>query len=92
MLERGTALLLIAGRFDGDAFVDWICHRAGVLDLSGWVRMSAPGRIEVMASGAPVLVEALEIACSLGPSGAIVDRIDVTAANDPVAGRGFTRL
>ncbi len=54
--------------------VCWIIRRASLLDLSGWVKY-VDRRIEIEASGERVLVEALEVACSLGPIEAQIDTI-----------------
>lgn len=72
-----TKSLIIHGRFDKDTFIEWIEHRALKLSLSGWVKQLPSNSIEVVASGDPILLDAMEVACSLGPSNAMVERIDV---------------
>ena len=68
--------LLIHGFFPGDAFADWISNRAHRLSLGGWVKTYEGRLIEVCIVGDRVLVEAMEVACSLGPADARVDLID----------------
>ncbi len=67
--------LVIHGKFPEKTMIDWILHRAGLLDLSGWVRFHNETCIEMVAIGDRILVEALEVACSLGPASAQVDSI-----------------
>jgi len=66
----------IRGYFAADDFADWIIHRATRLSLGGWVRVHDDTLIEVYVSGDRVLVEAMEVACSLGPVEARVDSIE----------------
>ncbi len=70
-----TLKLGIYGSFPDNTMVDWVVHRARLLDLSGWIEFQNTTRIELLASGDRVLVEALEVACSLGPVDAHVHSI-----------------
>jgi acylphosphatase len=67
-------------RLEGDlgaaSFADWICHRARLLDLSGWVASEADGAVSIVVAGPDALVDAMEMACSLGPREVLVDRIE----------------
>lgn len=92
MQRNLTLYLTIEGQFSSGSFPDWICHRARVLDLSGWVRSQGDGLIDILVSGDQVLVEALEVACSLGPGDVLVDRIEVTTGNQTDVATGFARL
>lgn len=67
--------LRILGDLDTQGFADWICHRAGVLDLNGYVKIVNKTEIRVGVSGNPNLIDAMEAACSLGPANVIVDEI-----------------
>lgn len=53
----------------------WILHRGRVLNLSGWVERISDTRIDMALKGPADLVDAMEVACSLGPADVIVDRI-----------------
>lgn len=66
--------LLLTLRVDDPekACPDWIVHRAHVLDLSGSLRQSADGHLSIVAYGERTLLEAFEVACSLGPASARV--------------------
>lgn len=77
-----TAIKLgIYGSFPNEGMVDWIVHRAQVLDLTGFVQPPQNDTIEVMVVGEPVLVDAFEVACSLGPINALV----LSISRQPVA-------
>ncbi|MGJ8583376.1 MAG: acylphosphatase [Marinosulfonomonas sp.] len=67
--------LRILGDLNLHGFADWICHRAAVLDLNGYVKVVDQSEIRVGVSGNPDLIDAMEAACSLGPANVIVDEI-----------------
>mgnify|MGYP001946815176 FL=1 len=67
--------LRILGDLDTQGFADWICHRARVLDLNGYVKVVNKTEIRVGVSGNPNLIDAMEAACSLGPVNVIVNEI-----------------
>ena len=71
----------IRGNFDEIALRDWIVHRSTVLGLDISVHSLARNAISFCATGHMVLLDAMEIACSLGPSDAIVDHIQSTELN-----------
>ncbi|MGB1694948.1 MAG: hypothetical protein ACPHFU_00640 [Paracoccaceae bacterium] len=71
----------IRGNFDEIALHDWIVHRSTVLGLDISVHSLARNAISFCATGHMVLLDAMEIACSLGPSDAIVDHIQSTDPN-----------
>jgi hypothetical protein len=48
-----------------------------VFDISG----SLPNRVDIIARGAPEMVEAFALACSLGPKSVSVDALHI--ADDP---------
>jgi len=68
--------LLIHGKFTGDTFSAWITNRAERLSLQGWVRVHGRELIEVCMFGDRILIDAMEVACSLGPIDAQIERID----------------
>ena len=71
----------IRGNFDEIALRDWIVHRSTVLGLDISVHSLARNAISFCATGHMVLLDAMEIACSLGPSDAIVDHIQSMELN-----------
>lgn len=63
--QHSAAGLVFRGSL-GKPFVDFVFARASRLNLSGWV--SGDGeRIAVWVKGPTALIDAFEIACSLGP-------------------------
>ncbi|MEX0344760.1 MAG: acylphosphatase [Rhizobiaceae bacterium] len=73
--------MLICGQLGGDAFPEWVSHRAAVLDLKGWMKMPSDNFAEISVTGDRILVEAFEIACSLGPGEAMIDSIETRPGN-----------
>jgi len=67
----------IAGRMDVASFLEFVAERARWLSISGWVARADDG-ITLVAAGPEALVGALEMACTLGPLDALIDRIDGT--------------
>ncbi len=67
---------LITGQLADDGFLDWIGHRARLLDLGAEILRLSPGAIRVTVSGPAALIDAMEAACSLGPASVLVDRIE----------------
>ncbi len=77
---------LVRGRVQGVGF-RWFVHReAGALGLHGWVRNTDDGHVEVVATGEPVLLRALEDALHRGSRGSRVDRVIVHDL-DPAEGK-----
>jgi hypothetical protein len=66
------AVILFTGDFEPDAFGAFVQHRAARLDLAAAVLDSAPHRFRVAVSGAPEMIDAFEMACSLGPLSCLV--------------------
>lgn len=66
----------LEGQLGSGDFLDWICHRARLLDLSGWVTRRDEGRVWIVVTGPLALIDAMEMACSLGPVDVLVDRIE----------------
>lgn len=67
--------LHIAGDLASAQAIPWICHRARLLDLKGWVERESERAIVVALLGPETLIDAMEIACSLGPADIDVDSI-----------------
>ena len=69
---RAAATIVFAGSFEPDHFLDFVDHRARRLDLDVRVEEAGPNRIRVAVAGEPDLIDAFEMACSLGPLDCIV--------------------
>lgn len=67
--------MTLTGDLACGTLVPWILHRGRVLNLSGWVERISDTRIDMALKGPADLVDAMEVACSLGPADVIVDRI-----------------
>ena len=73
-----TKQIRIIGSFDKIAFREWILHRSAVLGLDISDLTYGQRSITFSTSGHSVILDAMEIACSLGPSEAMVDQIHAT--------------
>jgi len=63
---------VFVGRFVPRSFAAFIHHRAARLALQHGLESAETDRIEVTVSGDPDLVDAFEMACSLGPIDCLV--------------------
>ena len=83
MSLSATDRIALLGRVDDPAFLPWIERHRARLGLSGGIATCQAGRIELVVSGAPDLIDALELACSLGPAEVLVERTEREPAVDP---------
>ncbi|MEO8668955.1 MAG: hypothetical protein ABI399_10585 [Bauldia sp.] len=79
-----TVTFVFAGRFEAGSFAEFARHRAARLALSAGAPELSPGEIRITVSGPGDLVDAFEMACSLGPRDCIV--ADVIRLAGPVDG------
>ena len=75
MSQTVNVKLTIYGVLPQISMTDWVIHRGCLLDLDGWVKHNDNSCIEIVASGDKILIDALEVACSLGPAKALVESI-----------------
>ncbi|MEM6372112.1 MAG: acylphosphatase [Pseudomonadota bacterium] len=73
-----AAEIRLMGAFNPSSFKSWICARARLLDLNGSVTSHGTQTISILVQGPQALIDAMEMACSLGPMDAMVDRVEVT--------------
>jgi acylphosphatase len=66
---------LIQGRVQGVGFRWFVQREASELELSGWVRNTEDGDVEVVAAGDAVDLDELRASLRRGPRGARVDRL-----------------
>jgi hypothetical protein len=66
------ARFVFTGRLRSDSFIEFARHRAARLGLSIDVTQMSEVAITVNVSGAAELVDAFEVACSLGPYDCLV--------------------
>jgi hypothetical protein len=76
---RDATTFVFGGRFDPASFVEFMHHRARRLALRAGVDGISYDRIEVSVSGEADLLDAFELACSLGPLDCLV--LDVLRAH-----------
>jgi acylphosphatase len=69
---QGATIIVFTGQFQVESFVEFVDHRARRLQLDAVVEAAAADRIEVAVSGQRDLVDAFEMACSLGPIDCLV--------------------
>jgi acylphosphatase len=81
--------VLVDGRVQGVGFRYFVLETALPLDLSGWVRNTMDGQVEVVAEGQRASLEQLLEKLRRGPRSAFV--IDVTHEWQPATGE-FTRF
>ena len=81
--ERLTAR--VTGRVQGVGFRWWVRRHAEALDLTGWVMNANDERsVELVAEGEQTALDELERHIRRGPSGAIVQEVEVR--RDPASG------
>lgn len=71
----------ISGRMHLATYLDFVVERATWLGLTGWVAANDDATVALVAAGPEALVGALEMACTLGPSDALID--EVRAVGEP---------
>ncbi len=72
MAVTSKARLSFSGRFNETSFAAFMDRRARRLDLGTSVRTSSPELIVVDVTGQRDLIDAFEMACSLGPLDCLV--------------------
>jgi hypothetical protein len=75
-LMSENASFVFRGRLRADIFVEFACHRAARLDLAIDIGAVSDEAIALTVHGPSELVDAFEMACSLGPYECLV--LDVT--------------
>ena len=68
--------MTIRGALDAGSFLPWIRRHAAKLGVSQTITHSSPDRIEIDLSGAPELIDMMEVGCLLGPINVWVETID----------------
>jgi acylphosphatase len=67
----------VRGRVQGVGFRYFVVLRARELGLAGWVANDADGSVRCLAEGPAPALDRLEAALRAGPTGAIVESVDV---------------
>jgi acylphosphatase len=87
-----TKSLLISGRVQGVGFRYTALHEAQRLGVTGWVRNELDGSVHMVAQGSEVVVVVLEEWCRTGPTGAIVQEVQVSTLDTREVFRDFRIL
>jgi acylphosphatase len=66
---------IFTGRFEPASFADFARHRAARLSLDADQLDLGSDRVQITVSGQPDLVDAFEMACSLGPIDCLVEDV-----------------
>jgi hypothetical protein len=69
---KDATTFVFVGRFEPGTFIEFVHHRAHRLALRAGIGGAARDRIEVSVSGEADLIDAFELACSLGPIDCLV--------------------
>jgi acylphosphatase len=86
------AILVFLGRFQPESFREFVRHRAERLSLRAGIQLASIARVEVSVAGAEELIDAFELACSLGPIDClVVDYHRIGAGATPQACEGYAR-
>jgi hypothetical protein len=81
---KDATTFVFVGRFEPGSFLEFVHHRARRLALRAGIGAIAPERIEVSVSGETELIDAFELACSLGPIDCLVFDTFRTQRSEPV--------
>lgn len=76
-VEIKRVRMRITGRVQGVGYRASTRERATALGLSGWVRNTPDGAVELEAQGSEARLEALRAWCRIGPPHARVDGVEV---------------
>ena len=87
-----AARFIVSGKVQGVFFRASARDRAQALDLRGFAKNLADGRVEVLASGDSAAIDELAAWLREGPPMARVDDLERLPALDDEAGEGFTAL
>lgn len=91
MTVMTTQRLIVSGRVQGVGYRDYAVRQAKALGVTGWVRNTRDGRVEMLASGEDEALGRFVEACRSGPALARVDAIDAHPDNEERSAKGFTK-
>ncbi len=81
--------LVIRGRVQGVWYRGWAVDTARALNLRGWVRNRADGRVEAVIAGPAETVDRMIAACRDGPPAAHISNIEITPTSTEGAPNPF---
>lgn len=77
-MDQVRAHVLIEGRVQGVSFRAYTRDKARAAGVEGWVRNLPDGRVEAVFEGTRPAVQRLVTWCYSGPTGASVERVEVS--------------
>lgn len=77
-----TIHLIIKGKVQGVFYRASAKEKAEDLGLTGWVKNTPEGAVEIMTTGEKEVLDIYISWCKTGPSRAIVTRVEVQTVND----------
>lgn len=86
-----TQRVFVSGRVQGVGYRDYTVRKAREFGVTGWVRNTRDGRVEMLASGDDEALSRFLDACQDGPTLARVDHIDSHPDSEERSAKGFTK-
>lgn len=83
MLATEAVTFVFEGAIHRDTFIDFARHRAARLDLRLTLGAYRDDCVDLAIEGQSPLIDAFEMACSLGPRDCLVEAVRRTNAPDP---------
>jgi acylphosphatase len=83
MTSTAARRYVVSGRVQGVGFRYFVAREVGALGVAGWVRNLADGRVEVVASGDPAQLAAVEGRLWQGPPHAEVTAVETAEVEAP---------
>ena len=77
-MQKKAVSIIVSGRVQGVGFRYFAIQKAGEFRLSGWVRNTPQGTVEIEAEGEAAQVDAFTDWIKIGPSRAVINSCSVT--------------
>lgn len=81
-IKTMTVNLLIKGKVQGVYYRKLAQEKAKALKITGWVKYTSGGKVEIMASGDEAAIKELIEWCKKGPEKSVVENVIVTPLSD----------
>ena len=81
--------LVISGKVQGVGFRYWMQNLAIENNISGWIKNKMSGDVEALIVGQEKEIRELIKLCEMGPSSAIVDRVQINNYDKDYSKKGF---